>query len=122
MGPAPTREPRIALPPEATTSPYQRVLSTGETGDESQHDDACSPDKTEYYGDAVEVALGNTRCTEVGRHSTSEHIGKPATATAVKKYEQCQQETCDPKNDLQYNLEDFHAIPFSMLSNFYATR
>jgi hypothetical protein len=57
-----------------------------EPGDESKHDDARGPNQAEDYCYSIEVALSNSRRAEVGRYPTTEHVGKPATATAVKKY------------------------------------
>jgi hypothetical protein len=61
------------------------------------------PGEAQEDGDAVQVALRDARCAEVGGHSATEHVGEAATATAVKEDQQGQQEARDP----QEHLEDY---------------
>ena len=63
IGPAPTREPRIALPPEATVVSVSwvtfRLPLGGELGDQTKHHDATYPHHAEHDGDAVKVTFGH---------------------------------------------------------------
>src|SRR5690348_6539392 len=100
MGPAPTRDPRMALLPE--TILVLRLSESGvELGDESERDDARDPHEPEDDRDAIEVALGDARGTEAGRHPAAEHVGKTAAAALVQQDEQRQQEAREAEQHLQ---------------------
>src|SRR3954464_12975421 len=108
IGPAPTREPRIALPPDAmlllavlAVLLQWRLRAGIELGDEPGHDDPDDPHQPENHRDAVEVAFGYTRRTQVGGHTAAEHVGQAAATSFVEQDEQRQQEACDAQEHLQ---------------------
>src|SRR5918995_3796953 len=110
MGPAPTREPRMALLPDAIVAPPSD--SDVELGDESEHHDARDPHQGEDDRDAVQVALSNTRRAEARRDAAAEHVGQTATAALVQQDEQRQQEARETEQHLQDDLENLHGEPF----------
>src|SRR5688572_29797599 len=110
MGPAPTRDPRMALFPDAIVVPPSD--SDVELGDEAQHHDARDPHECEDDRDAVQVALSDTRRTEARRDATAEHVRETATAALVQQDEQRQQEARETEQHLQDDLENLHGEPF----------
>src|SRR4051794_18579268 len=111
MGPAPTREPRMALPPEAIRS---IPLDTGiKLGDKPQYDDAGKPHDAEDHGETVEVALRDARSAKVGGDTATEHIGEATAAAPVEKNEKRQEQAGDAQQNLQDDLENEHTKPFN---------
>src|SRR5512139_2741340 len=82
IGPAPTREPRIALPPAMST------YLSGEASEDAETDDAGEPHQRDGDGDAVEVALGHRAAAERARHATAEHVRQAAALALVEQDEQ----------------------------------
>src|SRR3954451_125881 len=102
IGPAPTRLPRIALPPPATlcapvetflgVKRVKRLRSAVGLQQQTQSDDAREPDHARTDRDPVEVALGHRGTTQTAGHAASEHVGEPAAPAFVQQDEQDQQE------------------------------
>jgi hypothetical protein len=87
-------------------------LGSRELRDQTENDDADEPHHHDHDRDPVQVALRDTRGTEVGGDAAAEHVGETATATAVKEDEKRQQETRKTEYDLQDDLENLHGSTF----------
>src|SRR6476661_3371736 len=85
IGPAPTRVPRIALPPAIAIPSSHPDLH-----EEAGPDDRDQPDCTDEQSEPVEVALHDTRPGEAGLHAPAEQRGQPPTATTVQQDQQHQ--------------------------------
>ena len=85
-----------------------KCLRSVEFCDEPEEYDAADPDHTEDDGDAVQVALGNPRGTEIRCNSPSEHVGEPATSPAVQQDQQGKQKAREAEDDLERNLKNIH--------------
>jgi hypothetical protein len=88
-----------------------------ELSDETENHDADDPDQSQDYGDAIEVALGNSGCAEIGGDSATEHVREASTASTVQKNEKGQQKARDTEHYLQDNLKNFHEKPFWRVTN-----
>src|SRR5437763_1660165 len=99
MGPAPTREPRMALPPDAMRVARFGVAgrsgARGEPGDQTDDDDAREPDQREDHRDAVEVAFGDAGRAEARRDAAAEHVGEAAAAPTMQQDQQGQEQARD---------------------------
>src|SRR4051794_35335791 len=93
MGPAPTRLPRMALPPPA--------MSVAGLQQEAQPDDAGEPDQADADRDPVEVALGDRGTAESAGDAAAEHVGQAAATSLVQKHEENHEEARDDEQDLE---------------------
>src|SRR3954452_5120062 len=87
IGPAPTRLPRIALPPAIAVLPCRRRAARdasaggAEALDQPEAHDAGGPDQRDGDGEPVEVLLGHGRPAQARRRPAAEHVGQaPALA------------------------------------------
>src|SRR5690349_1462899 len=95
IGPAPTRLPRMALPPPAATlrAPVECGLavclgSAARLEQQSQRDDAGDPDDAGTDRDPVEVPLRNRRTAETARDAAAEHVRQSAAPALVEQDQQ----------------------------------
>src|SRR3954447_21544040 len=98
IGPAPTRVPRIALPPDLA------MVSDPQLHEQTGTDDRDHPDRAHEEREPVEVALDHAGAREAGLHPAAEQRGQPTTTTAVQQDQQHQQNAGDDQHDLQGEL------------------
>ena len=84
-----------------------------EFGDQAQHDDAGNPQYGQDDRDAVEVTFGDAGGAEVRGDTAAEHVRQPASTPLMQQNEHGEQEARNTEQDLQYNLENLHAKPFT---------
>src|SRR6185312_9607277 len=106
IGPAPTRVPRIALPPVAISDALQ-------LREQTQRDDGDEPGQREDHREPVEVALGKARRAHGRGHAAAEHVRQSPAAPLVEQDQQSEQEARDAEHHLQDELKDFHASRLS---------
>src|SRR5688572_2320537 len=102
MGPAPTRVPRIALPPDIPVPP-----SDPDPNQQSSADDRDHPDRSDEQREPVEVLLDHTRPGQARLHPAAEQARQATPAAAVQQDEQHEQHAGDDQHDLQ---GQFHPI------------
>src|ERR1700754_2517322 len=85
IGPAPTRVPRIALPPAMA-----KPSSDPELHEQTSTDDRDHPDRAHEEGEPVEVLLDHARSGQAGLHATAEQARQATSATPVQQDQQHQ--------------------------------
>src|SRR3954451_15969252 len=99
IGPAPTRVPRIALPPAMAI-----LFSDPDLHEQSGPDDRDHPDRADEQREPVEVLLHDARPGQAGLHPAAEQAGQPASPATVQEDQQHQQHAGDDQHDLQGEL------------------
>src|SRR5690242_2358415 len=98
IGPAPTRVPRIALPPDIA------MVSDPQLHEQTGTDDRDHPDRAYEQREPVEVALDHAGTGETGLHTATEQRGQAPAPSAVEQDQQRQQHAGDDQHDLQGEL------------------
>src|SRR3954469_23389349 len=95
IGPAPTRVPRIALPPAMAM-----CVSHPDLDEEPDADDGDEPDGTDEQREPVEVLLDHARPREARLDAATEQGREPTTTAAMQEDQQHQQHAGDDQHDL----------------------
>src|SRR5689334_24445085 len=101
IGPAPTRLPRIALPPAIISPPDAGACHSLRLVEQPQTDDADGPDHARDDRQPVEVPLDDRRTGKARVERSTQHRREPATLAAVQQHQHHEQQARDDEHDRQ---------------------
>ena len=108
IGPAPTRDPRIALPPAMSTYPVSAKRARRPRPDDRPRPHQRRPPTVKRS----RLRSATERAAQRAGHAAAEHVGQAATLALVQQDEQGQEQAGHDQQDLEADLYRFHEQSF----------